>query len=297
MGFTDELCSLQPGMTVGDLHIASFVGKGAIGEVYQAVHDTSGQEFAVKVIPKGFTAEAATAAFDKVKQVQGTLNHPQIVKIDELGEEDMFYWMRMEYVPGEIASDGSVARTLEDLMRKHLGVFTEEEVCYYVYYLLLGLEFAHSNGVVHGDLKPANIMIADEGVKISELGITDLIGHAWDDFHLLRQNPRLDPTPFDPLPGFSRCLPALLNTFEYFSPEQKMGQQPTALSNLYTVGVIVYRMLTGRGSLSPELPSQVIEGLNPAWDAWLAQAIAYEPDRRFTSAVQMLQSMPGLESE
>lgn len=297
MGFTDELCSLQPGMTVGDLHIASFVGKGAIGEVYQAVHDTSGQEFAVKVIPRGFTAEAAAAAFEQVKQVQSTLDHPQIVKIDELGEEDMFYWMRMEYVPGEAASDGSVARTLENLMHKHLGVFTEEEVCYYIYYLLLGLEFAHSKGVVHGDLKPANIMIADEGVKISELGITDLIGHAWDDFHLLRQNPRLDPTPFDPLPGFSRCLPALLNTFEYFSPEQKMGQQPTASSNLYTVGVIVYRMLTGRVSMSPELPSQVIEGLNPAWDCWLAQAIAYEPEHRFSSAVQMLQAMPGLESE
>ncbi len=296
MGFTDELSSLQPGMNLGNLHIVSFLGKGAIGEVYLAQHDILGKEFAVKVIPKGFAGYEAAEAFKQAARIQTKLDHPNILRIDDLGEEDMFYWMRMELIAGELTADKMKIRTLEDLMRNNKGPLSEEEVCYYIYYLLLGLDHAHAQGIVHADLKPANVMIAEEGVKVAELGVTELIGHAWDDFHLLRKNPRLEPTPFDPLPGFSRCLPALLSAFEYYSPEQRAGKSPDALSNLYTVGLITYRMLTGRHSLSLDLPTRAVNGINPRWDQWMAQALAYNPEDRFQSASEMLQSVPGLES-
>lgn len=296
MGFTDELSSLQPGMSLGNLHIVSFIGKGAIGEVYLAQHEMLGKQFAVKVIPKGFNGEDGAEVFKQAARIQTKLDHPNILRIDDLGEEDMFYWLRMEHVEGEVNADKVCIRTLEDLMRYNKGALTEEEVHYYLYYLLLGLDHAHGVGVIHSDLKPANVLIADEGVKVSELGVTDLIGHAWDDFHILRNNVRLEPTPFDPLPGFSRALPALLNAFEYYSPEQRAGKQPDVASNLYTVGLMTYRMLTGRHCLSLDLPTKAVNGINPRWDAWMRQALAYDTEDRFQSASDMLHAIPGLDA-
>lgn len=296
MGFTDELSSLQPGMSLGNLHIVSFIGKGAIGEVYLAQHEMLGKQFAVKVIPKGFNGEDGAVVFKQAARIQTKLDHPNILRIDDLGEEDMFYWLRMEHVDGELTAEKAKIRTLEDLMRYNKGPLSEEEVNYYLYYLLLGLDHAHCEGVIHSDLKPANVMLTEEGVKISELGVTDLIGHAWDDFHLVRNDVRLEPTPFDPLPGFSRALPALLNAFEYYSPEQRAGKQPDVASNLYTVGLITYRMLTGRHSLSLDLPTEAVNGINPRWDAWMQQALAYDTEDRFQSASEMLHALPGIES-
>ena len=293
--FTDELSSLQPGMTIGNLCIVSFIGKGAIGEVYLTQHEVLGKQFALKVIPKGFSPEEAAEAFTKAARIQTKLEHPNILRIGDLGEEDMFYWMRMEYIGGEKAPDGTIIRSLEDLILYCDGLLTEKEVRYYIYYLLLGLEHSHSQGVVHKDLKPANVLIADEGIKISELGVTDFIGHAWDDFHLLRQNRLMEPTPFEPLPGFSRSLPCLLSTHEYYSPEQRMGDAPTVQSNLYSVGLMAYRMLTGRFNLSVDLPSEIIGGLDPCWDDWISKALAYNSEDRFAAAFEMLRAMPGLE--
>lgn len=295
MGFTDELSSLQPGMNIGNLHVVSFIGKGAIGEVYLVQHEMLGENFALKVIPKSFTEDEKTEAIKQSAQVQAKLKHPNIIRIDDLGEEDMFYWLRMEYAEGETTEDNTQIRSLEDLMRHTNAALTQEEVCYYVYYLLIGLSHAHDQGIVHADLKPSNIMIAEDGVKIAELGVTELIGHAWDDFHLLRFNQQLEPTRFDPLPGFSRSLPALLNAFEYYSPEQKAGEKPDHLSNLYTVGLIVSRMLTGRHCLAIEPPSQVVSGINQEWDAWMTRALAYNKEDRFQSALSMIEEMPGLE--
>lgn len=294
MAFTDELSSLQSGMTLGNLHIASFEGKGAIGEVYIAQHDILGKEFAVKVIPKGFSGEEADEAFKAAARMQTKLEHPNIVRVDDLGEEDMFYWLRMELIEGEMTSEKQRLRTLEDLMRNNKGPMTEEEISYYLYYLLLGLDHAHSQGIIHANLKPANVMIAEEGVKVAEFGVTDLIGHAWDDFHLLRRDPRMSRSPFDPLPGFSRALPALLSSYEYYSPEQRAGSNPDISSNVYSVGLMAYRMLTGRHGLSIDKPTNAVNGINPRWDAWMEKAIAYNPEDRFESASEMLQSIPGL---
>ncbi|HKK19787.1 MAG TPA: serine/threonine-protein kinase [Opitutales bacterium] len=295
MGFTDELSSLQPGMSIGNLHVVSFIGKGAIGEVYLAQHEMLGENFALKVIPKSFTEDEEEEAIKQSALIQTKLKHPNIIRIDDLGEEDMFYWLRMEYTEGETTEDNTRIRSLEDLMRYSNGALSQEEVCYYIYYLLLGLSHAHEQGIVHANLKPSNIMIAEEGVKVAELGVTELVGHAWDDFHLLRFDKQLEPTRFDPLPGFSRALPALLHAFDYYSPEQKAGEQPDALSNLFTVGAIVYRMLTGRQSLSMEAPSQAATGIDPDWDAWIARALAYDKANRFQSALEMLEAIPGLE--
>ena len=156
-GFTDELSSLQPGMHLGNLQILGFIGKGGIGEVYHARHEILGKEFALKLIPKGFTGADAPGAFRNAARIQTLLDHPSVAQIDDMGEEELFYWMRMEYVPAETAPDKTLIRSLEDLMRYQKGPLTEEEVCYYLYHALVGLSHAHSHGIIHGDLKPSNL--------------------------------------------------------------------------------------------------------------------------------------------
>ena len=249
-----------------------------------------------KVCTQGHPEELAAAetaqSFEQAAQMQMRLSHPNILQIDDLGEEEMFYWMRMEYIEGELTPSNMTVRALADLLRAQSGFFTHEEISYYFYHVLLGLDHAHNQGVIHAALKPSNLLITEDGVKVAELGLTDLIGHAWDDFHLLRTKPRLEPTQFDPLPGFSRQLPTLLDVFDYYSPEQKAGAQATAQSSLYSVGVMVYRMLTARESLSFELPSSLVDGLGSDWDAWILQATAYDPGERFGTAVEMLKAMP-----
>lgn len=297
MGFTDEVSALQPGMTLGNLQIVAFIGKGAIGEVYLAQHDILGKQFAVKVLPKGFAGtDGGDEVFKQAARVQTKLVHPSIVRVDDLGDEGMFYWLRMEYVEGEQTAQKVRLRSIEDLMRHRNGPLTEDEVRYYLYHSLVGLGFAHTQGVIHGDLKPANILLDPDGVKIAELGVVELLGHAWDDFHRLKHEPQMEPTPFDPLPGFCRSLPALLNTYEHYSPEQKAGQAPDVQSNLYTMGLIAYEMLTGRHGLSFDLPTKAVSRINPRWDEWFVRALAYEPEERFTTAIEMLEAMPGLEA-
>ena len=84
-GFTDELSSLQPGMTIGNLCIVSFIGKGAIGEVYLTQHEVLGKQFALKVIPKGFDVEEAIEAFSQAARIQTKLDHPNILQMHGKG--------------------------------------------------------------------------------------------------------------------------------------------------------------------------------------------------------------------
>ncbi len=294
-GFSDEISALQPGMRVGNLEITRFIGKGGMGEVYQVRHAMLGKDYALKLIPRGFTDDEEDEALRAAAALQSRLDHPAFVRIDDMGEESVFFWMRMELIEGGRAPDNTFIRSLEDLLRYRRGPLSEEEVSYFLYHILAGLDHAHHLGEVHGDLKPANIFLADDGVKISELGLTKLIGHAWDDFHLFQTEDRINPTPFDPLPGFSRSLPALLATFEYYSPEQRAGGEPDARGNLYTVGLIAYRLLTGRLRLGLEAPGETVKGIDPRWNGWLRRALAYDPVERFQAAAEMVESMPGLE--
>ena len=117
----------QPGMMIGNLHIVSFLGKGAIGEVYLTEHDILGKQFALKVIPKGFSPAEAADCFKQAAQLQTRLSHPNILEIDDLGEEEMFYWLRMGYIEGELTPSQFAVRSLEDLLRAENGFFTAEK--------------------------------------------------------------------------------------------------------------------------------------------------------------------------
>lgn len=191
--------------------------------------------------------------------------------------------------------------------------------------ILDGLAYAHGQGVVHRDLKPSNILLdggwkmANGGesedspsairhsassptAKITDFGLVRLAGEQWvqSQVQLTVARSMADPdsTRLDDGSGGSKgtSTQALLGTFEFMAPEQKKGQEADARSDLYAIGLIAFRMLTGEESPGMETASQLVPDLNPNWDAWLVRALKSRAEDRYESAAAMAAAMPGGET-
>jgi serine/threonine-protein kinase len=255
------------GTTVGKYRIVGQLGRGATGVVYRAVDETLDREVAIKVLNpdladtdviKRFRAEATTLA---------RLNHPEIATIYELLRTDHDLLMVMELVRGE---------TLEKLSHR-LGPLGADRAAYLVNLILSALEHAHRAGVVHRDMKPANVMVtALGGVKVMDFGIARVRGAE----HMTRD-------------GFAIGTPA------YMAPEQVLGEKVDGRADIYSVGVIFYGLLTGALPFDAETPMGMLQKhvadpptpLHahrpdlPAWcEAAVQRALAKAPDDRFQSA-------------
>jgi serine/threonine protein kinase len=255
------------GMTVGKYRIVGQVGRGGMGTVYKAVDQTLDREVAIKIlnpeladthIIKRFRAEATTLA---------KLNHPEIATIYELLRFETNLLIVMEFVRGE---------TLEKISVR-VGALSPECAAYLISKVLSALEHAHRAGIVHCDIKPANIMVTERGwVKIMDFGTARVRGaeHGTAD-------------------GYMMGTPA------YMSPEQVLGQDLDGRADLYAVGVVFYRLLTGtlpfhadtaiamvqkQISDPPTALSVHREGL-PAWcEAIVQRALAKSAADRFQTA-------------
>src|SRR5205085_2733886 len=255
------------GTTIGKYRIVGQLGRGGMGTVYKAVDQTLDREVAIKVlnpeladthIIKRFRAEATTLA---------KLNHPEIATIYELLRFETNLLIVMEFVHGE---------TLERISVR-VGALSPECAAYLISKILSALEHAHRAGIVHCDIKPANIMVTERGwVKIMDFGTARVRGaeHGTAD-------------------GYMMGTPA------YMSPEQVLGQELDGRADLYAVGVVFYRLLTGtlpfhadtaiamvqkQISDTPTPLSAHREGL-PAWcEAILQRALAKSPADRFQTA-------------
>jgi serine/threonine-protein kinase len=201
------------GRTIGKYRIVAQIGRGGMGTVYKAIDETLDREVAIKVlnpeladtdIMKRFRAEATTLA---------KLNHPEIATIYELFRSETDLLMVMEFVKGE---------TL-DKISDRLGPMPAERAAYLIDKVLSALEHAHRAGVVHRDMKPANVMVTEIGsVKIMDFGIARVRG---------AEHMTVD--------GYMMGTPA------YMPPEQVLGQEVDGRADLYAVGVVFYRLLTG----------------------------------------------------
>src|SRR5919106_1252277 len=201
------------GRTIGKYRIVGQLGRGGAGIVYRAVDETLNRDVAIKTlnpdladteILKRFRAEATTLA---------RLNHPQIATIYELFRSDADLLMVMEFVPGE---------TLEK-MAERLAPLPIERAAHFTDQILSALEHAHRAGVVHRDMKPANVMVTPTGtIKIMDFGIARVRG---------AEQMTIDGR--------------LMGTPAYMPPEQVLGQEVDGRADLYSVGVVFYRLLTG----------------------------------------------------
>ncbi len=263
---------LEPGTLVGPYRIVSLVGTGGMGEVYQA-HDTRlGREVALKVLPPERVAEPERRQrFLQEAQAASILNHPNIVAIYDIGSQDGFDFIAMEFVDGQ---------TLDHLIPKN-GMRVEQALGIAVP-VADALARAHAAGIVHRDLKPGNVMVARDGrVKLVDFGLAKLglrLGSGDDDSTRTALSS-----------GTHTVEGRILGTVSYMSPEQAEGKKVDARSDIFSFGTLLYEMLTGerafRGDSTLSTLSAILT-LEPRPLRSLAPAIPPEIERVITRCIR-----------
>ena len=255
---------------LGKYDIVSALGKGAMGIVYKGYDPHIDRHVAIKTIRKDLVdpdvAQQYMARFKNEARAAGRLMHPHIVAVYEFGEDDTVAYIAMEYVEG--------AGLREHLNRRE--TFDFAQLVALVRQLLEALDFAHAKGVVHRDIKPSNLIVTEDGrLKVADFGIA-----------------RVDTTNLTQ-------AGMIIGTPSYMAPEQCRGLPTDARSDLWSVGVVMYELLTGekpfRGTLEtiaykicheePPSPSTLSKLKLPAdVDRFIATALAKAPEARFQSA-------------
>jgi eukaryotic-like serine/threonine-protein kinase len=270
---------LTAGSKLGPYEILAQIGAGGMGEVYRARDARLGRDVAVKIMPEEVSGDPHRAIrFEREARAASALNHPNIISVYDVGREGDTAYIVSELVDGEslrhAIAEGPLAA------RRVIEIATQ---------LAEGLAAAHAAGIVHRDLKPENVMLTREGrVKILDFGL------AWQAFSSPGGHPETTPTmPAVTNPG------AVLGTVGYMSPEQVRGQVVDTRSDIFSAGVIVYEMLTGRraftGASSVEVmhailkndPPDIEAPISPALDRIVRRCLEKEPARRFQSAADL----------
>lgn len=252
------------------------LGRGAMGVVYKAMDPVIGRTVAVKTIRlseqgTGLSRPELLARFQTEARAAGLLTHPNIVVVYDAGEEDGLYFITMELVEGKSLQtllDGGQAFALPRVLR------IMEQTC-------SALHFAHDRNVVHRDIKPANLMLtADDTVKVTDFGTAKIL-----QFGTVQQTAHVMGTP------------------SYMSPEQVKGRAVDGRSDIFSLGVMLYEMLTGEKPFpgqnittviykivneEPVPPRQIDPSIHPGISAVVMKALAKEPDARYQSCREML---------
>ena len=299
----DDASALKPNTEFGQYRILRLLGRGGRGEVYEVQHTTLGRSYALKLLPAEFAARPdALARFRREARVMANLNHPHIVRVDDFGETAGRYWLRMELVKGVEtwgkAESGKqkaeIARciTLGEYAAQRGGQIAQEEFAGILHHMLEALACALDAGVVHRDLKPGNILLEPGAsgpvVKVSDFGLARVVG---DDF--LRSQAQttmsrsLSIGEAQTLGDEGTSTRALVGTWEYMAPEQRRGEEADARSDVYAMGLMCYRLLTGK-RLGFKLPSELVPGLDAQWDGFVSGAVEQEAAARYANGREML---------
>lgn len=259
---------------VGRYQVIEPIGKGTMGYVYKAVDSRINRPVALKIIrfSDEFDAELISEIRDRFfreAEIAGKLNHPSIVTVYDVGEDRDLTYMAMEYLQGKDLELYCEKQNLLPLMK----------VLEVVYQVADALEYAHTMGVIHRDIKPANIMLLNSGsVKVTDFGIAKAVSSS------------------------RTKTGVILGTPNYMSPEQIMGHKMDARSDIFSLGVLFFQLLTGelpfRGDNLSALLYQITQGKHPsvrqlrprlprACEQIIDKALAKSPSDRFKSARDM----------
>jgi serine/threonine protein kinase len=217
---------LKAGQTTGHYEILSTLGKGGMGEVYLA-HDTKlGRKVALKVLPGAFTQDPERLRrFEQEARATSALNHPNILTIFEIGEADGRHYIATEFIEGETVGQ-----------RIAVGPVKLGEALNIAEQITSALSAAHGAGIVHRDIKAENIMIRHDGiVKVLDFGLAKLA-----------QTQSIRPGPEDSTRALVKTKTGIvMGTIPYMSPEQARGLPLDARTDIWSLGVVIYQMLTG----------------------------------------------------
>ena len=250
------------------------IGRGGMADVYLARDLLLDRLVAIKVLfPEFATDPAFVERFRREAQSAANLNHPNIVGVYDWGRSNNTYFMAMEYVPG---------RTLAEALQQ-TGRVDADKAAEVGIEITAALEFAHRNKMVHRDIKPGNILLGSKGtLKVADFGIARALGSAADS-------------------GITQ-VGAVMGTAAYFSPEQAQGGQPDPRSDLYSLGVVLYEMVTGRVPFTGDSPMaiaykqvheqpqpiyQIVPNVPRAFEAIVARLLAKDPAARYRNALEV----------
>lgn len=256
---------LEAGSKLGPYEILAPLGTGGMGEVYLARDEQLGREVAIKTLPASSLGEESRQRFLREARAASALNHPGIVTIHDISRSGEVDYMVMEYVRG---------RTLSALIgRRGLGV---RETIRYALQITDALGNAHAAGIIHRDLKPGNIMVTDDGlVKVLDFGLAKIgetEGFGEPDATRTLGAPTLALTEEGTVVG----------TVAYMSPEQAEGRRLDARSDIFSLGAVLYEMVTGRRAFTGENPVATMAEIlktDPAPPGQLVQSIPWDLDR------------------
>jgi serine/threonine protein kinase len=236
--------SLTPGTRLGSYEILAPIGKGGMGEVYRARDSKLNRDVALKILPDVFAADHdRLTRFTREAQTLAALNHPNIAQIHGLEDRSSVRALVMELVEGPDLAE-----------RLARGPIPVDETIAIARQVADAIEAAHEHGIVHRDLKPANIKVRDDGtVKVLDFGLAKAFeGSA-------APNPvgplSLSPTYASPV---MTGVGMIMGTAAYMSPEQAKGKVVDKRADIWSFGVVLYEMLTGRALFQGETASEVL---------------------------------------
>jgi serine/threonine protein kinase len=239
------------GKTLVHYEITAQIGKGGMGEVYQAKDTKLGRDVAIKVLPEEFARDVdRVARFQREAKLLASLNHPNIAAIYGLEESEGIHFLVMELIEGD---------TLRDRIKS--GPIPVEEALKLALQMAEALEAAHEKGVIHRDLKPANIKVTPDGkVKILDFGLAK--AYVGDQENL---SPMDSPT----ISAAATQQGVILGTAAYMSPEQAKGKSVDKRADIWAFGVVLFEMLTGRQLFTGETASETLASVmkvEPEWE-------------------------------
>src|SRR6266498_1207970 len=280
--------SLSPGSRLGPYEIVAALGAGGMGEVYRARDARLGREVAVKVLPADLsTDQDRVRRFEQEARSASALDHPNIITIYDIGSADSTLYIAMELVEG---------RTLRELSTS--GALPARKVLSIAPQIAEGLAKAHAAGIIHRDLKPENVMVSKDGfVKILDFGLAKLA--------LPESGISAMPTMDKPetQPGI------VMGTLPYMSPEQASGQPLDFRTDQFSLGSVLYELVTGRrpfqGKTGPETLAAIIREepkpigeLAPATPTplrWIIErCLAKDPEERYNSTKDLARDLSSL---
>jgi eukaryotic-like serine/threonine-protein kinase len=269
---------LNSGEQVGRYEIISLLGSGGMGEVYLAKDPRIGRQVAIKVLPPKFSQNPdRLRRFEQESRAAGALNHPNLLIIHDVGVYNDSPYIVSEYLDGET------------LRQRIQGPISQGRTIEYGKQVAIGLAAAHEMGIVHRDLKPENIFITkDERIKILDFGLAKLIEPTTDEHpSLLSTSPPLTQEG------------VVLGTAGYMSPEQVRGSAADSRSDIFSLGAILYEMLTGsrafQGASTVETLNAILkedpadikdlnQKISPSLERIVRHCLEKNPEARFQSA-------------
>lgn len=265
-----------PGAIVGQRYrIVALLGRGGMGEVYRAEDLRLSQVVAIKFLPEALSSDAsALARFHSEVRVARQVSHPNVCRVFDIGDAEGIPFLTMEYVDGE---------DISSLIRR-IGRLPQDKATEIARQICAGLAAAHERGVVHRDLKPANVMLDGAGkVRLTDFGLAGIA-------------------------AMIQGAEIRAGTPAYMAPEQLAGKEVTTKSDIYSLGLVMYELLTGKRAYDaatlPELiqareegkltnPSTLVRDLDPLIERVILRCLEKDPGKRPTSVLQVSAALPG----